>query len=99
MPLLTSSLKASLNRNINRSQRFARDVTYPYLVLLGEKDTIIDNKAVREWHGKTASQVKDLKLIAGSYHELFKEPNNSVMFELVLKFINKRLEEPKVAFG
>ena len=69
------------------------------MVLLGEKDTIVDNKAVREWHGKTASQNKDLKLIAGSYHELFKEPNNSVMFESVLKFINKRLEEPRQAFG
>jgi alpha-beta hydrolase superfamily lysophospholipase len=54
-PLLTASLAASLNRNMSRALSFAREVEYPYLVLLGEKDTIVDNRSAREWHGKTAS--------------------------------------------
>ena len=55
-------------------------------MLLGEKDTIVDNTQAREWHAKTNSKIKELKLIAGSYHELSKEPNNHVMFEMILKF-------------
>lgn len=52
---------ASLNRSISRAQSFANNVSYPYLVLLGEKDTIVDNKAVNQWHSKTASEVKEIK--------------------------------------
>jgi hypothetical protein len=37
----------------------------------------------------TVSKVKEIKLMAGSYHELSKEPNNNTMFETVLKFAVK----------
>ena len=33
-------------------------------MLLGEKDTIVDNTQAREWHAKTNSKIKELKLIA-----------------------------------
>ena len=32
--------------------------------------------------------------MAGSYHELSKEPNNAVMFESILQFVTKRLGKP-----
>ena len=59
--------------------------------MLGEKDVIINNAVNRQWHSKTQSKQKELKLMAGAYHELSKEPTNHVMFESVLKFMNKRL--------
>lgn len=38
--------------------------------------------------------------MAGSYHELCKEPNNATMFETVLKFCQKQLDSSeKKAFG
>ena len=81
IPLMTASLMASLNRNMSRAQNFARKVTYPYLVLLGEKDTIVSNRAITQWHNKTQSQVKEIKVISGAFHELLKEPNNDVVYE------------------
>ena len=50
---------------------------------MGEKDIIVNNKATREWHAKTSSKNKQVRLLAGSYHELTKEPNNDVLFESV----------------
>ena len=59
---------------------------------MAEKDAIVCNKASREWHDKTTSKVKELKLIRGAYHELTKEPNNHDVFEQVLKFMAARLK-------
>ena len=75
-PLLTFGLLSSFIRNIDRVATYANKVDYPYLMLLGEKDVIVDNAASRAWHAKTVSTVKELKLLVGSFHELSKEPNN-----------------------
>ena len=58
---------------------------------MGEKDIIVNNKATREWHAKTSSKNKQVRLLAGSYHELTKEPNNDVLFESTLKFMGEQL--------
>ena len=49
--------------------------------MLGEKDTTVNNKKTKEWYAKTASKIKGMRLMAGSYHELSKEPNNNVLVE------------------
>ena len=59
-------------------------VTYPYLMVCGEKDVIVNNKASKAWHSKTASKIKSLKLMPGAYHELTKETNNHFLFEEAL---------------
>ena len=66
-------------------------MTYPYQLILGEKDIFVSNKITREWHAKTSSKIKGIRLMAGAYHELSKEPNNNVLFETSLKFIGERL--------
>ena len=76
----------------------ARKVTYPYLLVLGEKDEIVNNKVNRIWHSKTASKDKNIKLMVGAYHELSKEPNNHFLFEQVLRFMTERVPASK-AFG
>lgn len=68
-------------------------------MILGEKDVIVDNAASRAWHAQTVSKTKDIKLMAGAFHELTKEPNNTVLFETVLKFCVKRVAEGAQAFG
>jgi len=99
VPLLTCNLIHSFNVNLERVQLLAPKVEYPYLMLLGEKDLIVDNNASRAWHGKTASKMKELKLMPGSFHELSKEPNNAIMFETLLKFTAKRETEGAKPFG
>lgn len=68
-------------------------------MILGEKDAIVDNQKSRDWHQKTVSKTKEIKLMAGSFHELSKEPNNTNMFESVLKFMAKRTTEGVQKFG
>lgn len=85
-PLLTAGLISSFNRNIDLIAKNASKVNYPYLLILGEKDVIVCNTTTRDWHSKTTSGRKELKLMAGSYHELSKEPNNGVFIETILKF-------------
>ena len=60
-------------------------------MVLGEKDVFVNNVSAKDWHAKTASKIKTLRLMAGAYHELTKEPNNNVLFEASLKFMGDRL--------
>lgn len=98
-PFMTAGLVDSWVKNHERVATFASKVNYPYLILLGEKDVIVDNAASRAWHAKTSSTVKELKLMAGSFHELSKEPNNGIMFETMLKFMAKRITDGAKPFG
>jgi alpha-beta hydrolase superfamily lysophospholipase len=59
-------------------------VKYPYLVILGEKDTVVDNNATRTWHQHTASGFKKVKMLPGALHELTKEPNSHSVIEAIL---------------
>jgi hypothetical protein len=74
---------------------YANKVNYPYLLVLGEKDEIVNNSVNRAWHGKTTSTDKVIKLMVGSCHELTKEPNNHVLFEAVLRFMGERVPKAK----
>jgi len=58
-------------------------------MIIGEKDAFVCNKSNRAWHLRTSSKLKEIKLMAGSYHELSKEPNNAVMFDSILQFAVK----------
>lgn len=98
-PFMTAGLMNSWIKNHDRVATFAHKVNYPYLLLLGEKDVIVDNSASRSWHAKTTSTVKEIKLLVGSFHELSKEPNNGQMFEAVLRFIAKRVTDGAKPFG
>lgn len=51
---------------------------------------IVDNQAIRDWHTKTASKVKEQKQMVGAYHELSKEPNNKIFFTVLLQFMKTR---------
>ena len=86
-PFLSMGLCASFLRNHDRVLTYANDVKYPYLMVLGEKDEIVNNKVNRLWHGKTSSAIKQIKLMPGALHELSKEPNSGSFFEASLKFM------------
>lgn len=49
-PFLTCKLIDSQIKNMEKAQKYAEKVTYPYLLVLGEKDIIIDNTAAKVWH-------------------------------------------------
>ena len=74
---------------------FASKTTYPFLLCLGEKDAIVNNKVTRKWYDRVGSTVKEIKIIPKAYHELSKEPNNDVFFEAVLKFMAKQQEQAR----
>lgn len=98
-PLMTASLVASFSRNCDLIARTASKVNYPYQLILGEKDLIVDNAASRDWHSKTTSARKELKLMAGAFHELSKEPNNGVFIETIIKFMHAQTGAAPKNFG
>ena len=95
VPLISLGLIDSFIKNHDRVMTYARQVKYPYLMVLGEKDSIINNKIDKEWHAMTSSKVKQFRLMPSAYHELTKEPNNHIMFDASLKFMAQRLQEAK----
>jgi len=98
-PLASIGLASSFISNQDRVMTYAKQVSYPYLLVLGEKDVIVNNKASRKWHEMTSSKEKEIKLMAGAYHELSKEPNNHVIFGATLKFMAKHLLKGCTPFG
>ena len=90
-PFCSVGLFASFLRMFDLINSRAALFTYPYLLILAEKDAIVDNKGARAWHAKTSSRVKQIKLLVGTYHMPDKEPNNATYFESTLKFMGERL--------
>ena len=99
VPLLSLGLASSVITTQEKCMANARRVTYPYLLIIGEKDEIVNNKVTRAWFSKTSSKEKQIKLMVGAYHELAKEPNNHVMFESCLKFMADRIIASNKTFG
>jgi esterase/lipase len=56
--MLSLGLVSSFISNQDRALSHAHKVTYPYLLVLGEKDEIVNNKVSRAWHAKTSSKDK-----------------------------------------
>ena len=72
-------------------QWYAHKIQYPYLMVLAGNDVVVQNRGSKQWHAKTSSRVKQMKMMAESYHELTKEPNNNELFEHCFKFMGDRL--------
>lgn len=66
---------------------------YPYLLVLAEKEKVVDNSGAKIFHSKTSSKVKKLVTMKDSYHELHKEPNKNDFHKLVLQFFGERLSD------
>lgn len=47
IPYISLGLCSSMFTNINRVKTYANNVSYPYLLLLGEKDSIVNNAGAR----------------------------------------------------
>ena len=88
-PLASLSIIASFVRCIDRLN--PAKFNFSYLMVLAEKEYIVNNRASRAWRDKTKTKIKALKLMPGSYHELTKEPNNHILFEAALNFMGERL--------
>lgn len=78
-------------RGVDHVQRNAKKVKYPYKLVLAEKDAIVNNRLTREWHGKTSSKIKSMRLMPGAFHELAKDQKSDILFEECLKFMGERL--------
>ena len=46
-PFMSMKFVVSSNKNQDRAMTYASEVTYPYLIVLGEKDVIVNNAVNR----------------------------------------------------
>ena len=99
-PVTSLGMIASFIRSIDRLKPY--QFTHPYLMVLAEKDLIVNNRESKVWRDKSKSKIKKLKLMPGAFHELSKEPNNHFIFEEALRFMGERLvdtSKPVKPFG
>lgn len=87
---------ASFNKAIAEMQNKTEQITMPYLLLLAEKDQIVCNESAKQWHEKTQSKVKSMKVLPQFYHELCKEPKaDQFMYTPILEFCAQQLKNAK----
>lgn len=78
---------------VDRVNARAQEVQVPYLLLHGTGDQITSAEGSKEFHDKTASSDKALKLYEGYYHELHNEPEaeRAKVFADVLAWLDARV--------
>lgn len=83
---------AELLAAIDRVNARAQEVQVPYLLLHGTADKITHPEGSREFHARTASADKTLKLYEGYFHELHNEPaaERAKVFSDVLAWLDAR---------
>lgn len=70
----------SVIRNQDLVMNYANSVDYPFLMVIAEKDALVNNKINRKWYDQTISKEKEMRLMPGAYHETTKEPTNHTIF-------------------
>ncbi len=72
----------------NYSLTHASELKVPTLILHGSDDLIISPEGSREFAGKT--DMAELKIWEGGYHELHNEPFKEEVFKYILNWINRK---------
>jgi len=63
-----------------RVLRDAHLLNVPVLLLLAGEDRLVDNEANRQFFDKVGSDMKEMKVYPGLYHEIFNEPEKDQVF-------------------
>jgi alpha-beta hydrolase superfamily lysophospholipase len=69
----------------------ASELKVPTLMLHGSNDLICSSEGSSEFAGKT--ELVELKIWEGGYHELHNEPFKDEVFELVLAWVNNKIDK------
>ena len=56
---MNSDSVISMDNAITNLHRYAKQFSYPYLVLTGEFDDVVSNAKVVKWHSKTPESLPD----------------------------------------
>lgn len=79
--LRTSAVTARFFTEVERAQaltlRSAGDFTTPLFCLAAGDDHVVSTAAIERWFAAVASRDKQLKVVAGGYHELLNEPERA----------------------
>jgi acylglycerol lipase len=92
-PLVHDKISVSLFHGSMAAAKYslahASDLKIPTLILHGSDDLILSPEGSREFAGKT--EMAELKIWDGGYHELHNEPFNNEVFAYILNWMNKIL--------
>ncbi|GMI85816.1 hypothetical protein like AT3G62860 [Hibiscus trionum] len=74
-----------------RLERSLNEVTFPFLVLHGEADLVLDPETSKALHEKASSSDKTIKLYPGMWHALTGEPeeNVKIVFADIIAWLDK----------
>lgn len=80
-----------LSRAIRLAHERAAEMRVPLLVLQAGDDRLVDPHAVEDFAGKAGSEVKNLQLYSGFYHEIFNETEKERVFADLAQWIEMRI--------
>ena len=83
---------AEILRAVERVEVEAASMRLPLLILQGTGDVIVDPSGSREFHARSDSADKTLKLYDGLYHDLFGEPEREQVIADLLDWLTARVE-------
>jgi acylglycerol lipase len=86
---ISVSLFHSLMTAAKHSLAHAAELKVPTLMIHGSDDMIISSEGSREFASKT--EMAELKIWEGGYHELHNEPFNDEVFAFIMNWLNKKL--------
>jgi len=69
----------------------APKVEWPFLLMQGSKDLLIDPEGAREFYRLAKSSDKELKMYEGLYHEVFNEPEREMVIADMLAWLDARV--------
>lgn len=69
----------------------AGEITLPLLILQGSDDPVVDPKGAQILHDQVASPDKTLRVFEGLYHEVYNEPEHTMVMKVVEDWLNDHI--------
>jgi alpha-beta hydrolase superfamily lysophospholipase len=91
---ISARLGAELLKAMQRINAEANRIRLPVLILQGGADRLVDPDGARMLHDLVGSVDKTLKVYPGLYHEVYNEPERTVVLHDVQSWIESRLPRP-----
>ncbi len=88
---VTTKFFFAFDKAIKNLRPLAKEITLPILLLQAGDDLLIDVPAVKEFFGTLGSGSKDIEILQNFYHALSIDTDRHIVFNLILRWINKRL--------
>ena len=81
-----------LNKLIDTTQKKLSKVNKPTLIIQGKNDPVVDSSSAKIIYENIKSKYKDILYLKSNKHVIIKTNQNKIIFQKIIRFINKTLD-------